>query len=364
MRNPTVSSVLLAVMATACMSDENFEEDVRESNVAHREWHREADVTNAEAYREVLAELRDLERGTFTSDRDEGDWQIDIAYAIARPKTAVDRGSIIILNGRSETYEQYGELIYDLRRQGYTLYLLDHRGQGRSDRMINFDRVGDSHYQKGTVDDFGEYSVDVRKFLMTVVQPDRAGRSTPLYGLGHSMGATVLTLFASLHPDVFDKLALSSPMFALDVDRSLGFKVMLALHPHDYANGGPWSPGNFANNALTGSRGRFTAKQEVFAEKRELRVGGPTFDWVDSALDAMVRVRERNGEIKPPVLLFSGGSDRVVETSGHRTVCRQINTAGGSCRLIRIPEARHEPLIETDEIRSRVLDTLVDFFEH
>src|SRR3954451_20076293 len=60
-----------------------------------------------------------------------------IRYRVFAPETppAVDKGAIVISSGRTEGMVIYQELIYDLQKQGYRVYILDHRGQGFSDHF-------------------------------------------------------------------------------------------------------------------------------------------------------------------------------------------------------------------------------------
>ena len=55
------------------------------------------------------------------------------------------------------------------------------------------------------------YVADLHQFITAVVKPDRATRPRrPLYGLGHSMGGTIVTLYAMEHPTTFAKIAMTS----------------------------------------------------------------------------------------------------------------------------------------------------------
>lgn len=370
----SVSFVALSALLTACAVTPEDPESLGsndEAIVQKEPWHSQADVANAAEYAKVLSFFRkSAVRGSFEShipkshDTRQGP-KVEIAYAIVRAEN--EKGAIVLLNGRTESFEHYAELAWDLTRRGYTLYMMDHRGQGYSSRLLDYDRVGDSSYQKGHVEAFRDYVVDVQTFITTVVQPDRAGKSPDtLYGLGHSMGGTVLTIFAERHPKALAKIALSSPMLALDIDGGFGLWLATWLHPTSYVDGkGPRDGSeHFAGNKLTSSRPRFMAKQDVWADHPKVSVGGPTYDWLDAARNAMSHARDDAALIEIPVLLLRAGNDRVVEPGGQAVVCNAINTKRpGGCRLEVLRDAEHESLIEVDAIRGHALDSIVKFLE-
>ncbi|MCT6568541.1 alpha/beta fold hydrolase, partial [Staphylococcus aureus] len=43
---------------------------------------------------------------------------------------------VVVVPGRIESYVKYPEVAYDLFQQGYDVIVLDHRGQGRSGRIL------------------------------------------------------------------------------------------------------------------------------------------------------------------------------------------------------------------------------------
>ena len=73
--------------------------------------------------------------------------------------------AIIILHGKSESYIKYAELIYDLKEPGLSFYLMDHRGMGFSERILDQDR------DKVFVKNFDNYVIDLKTFIDTVVKP-------------------------------------------------------------------------------------------------------------------------------------------------------------------------------------------------
>jgi lysophospholipase len=366
----TLTVLALAFAFAGCAFESDGDESGRSQDALS--WHSEEAVGNEAEYEKVLAALeRQAEKGSFTSDipKEHGDGRKpSIAYAIVRARTPEERGGIVLVNGRTESYSHYAELVWDMTLRGYTVYMMDHRGQGHSDRLLGYDHVGDSQYQKGHVDRFQDYVDDLHQFITTVVKPDRTGKTGKLFGLGHSMGGTVVTLYAMFHPDVLSRVALTSPMFKLDVDDGFWFDLAVWWHPTDYAKGkGPRDADDarFQGNPLTSSHARFDAKQAVWERHPGVLVGGPTYKWVDCALNAAKRTREGANRIQVPVLLLRAENDRVVEPEGQKQVCDKINTSpkGGTCRLEVLKDSRHEPLIEVDAIRGKALRTIVQFFQ-
>lgn len=61
---------------------------------------------------------------------------------------------ILLCPGRIESYVKYPELAYDLFHSGYDVVIIDHRGQGRSGRLL-----ADSHC--GHVVEFEDYVDDL-----------------------------------------------------------------------------------------------------------------------------------------------------------------------------------------------------------
>src|SRR3546814_1406424 len=100
------------------------------------------------------------------------------------------RGTVLLLNGRSEFVEKYAETACDLVALGFAVHSLDWRGQGLSDRLLP-DR------QRGHIDDFATLVADLAEVVDRVVAADLAGRA--LVGLGHPMGGKVGLSYLAHH---------------------------------------------------------------------------------------------------------------------------------------------------------------------
>ncbi len=107
--------------------------------------------------------------------------------------------------GRIESYVKYAELAYDLFHCGYDVVIIDHRGQGRSGRLL-----ADTH--RGHVVNFSDYVDDLAAFWQQDVQP---GPWRKRYILAHSMGGAIATLFLQRQPQAFHAAVFCAPMFGI-----------------------------------------------------------------------------------------------------------------------------------------------------
>jgi lysophospholipase len=270
---------------------------------------------------------------------------------------ASERAAVVILPGRSEPVLKYCELVYDLRTLPVSIHLIDHRGQGFSDRMLP-----DS--QKGYVDEFSDYTDDVETFV-TQLKAAHAGRR--IFMLAHSMGGAMATLLAERSPDLIEAMVLSSPMEEVNTDPywesvALGYATSLVVigKGAEYAPGkGPYDPNEaFEGNTVTHSRERFAMTKQVVAEHPELAIGGPTARWVKEAIEGTISARTFAWQLKTPTLLLQAGDDKIVKLGGQDWVCARAS----DCSKITLAGGSHELLMEKDPIRDRALDEILGFF--
>src|SRR5262249_38982212 len=121
------------------------------------------------------------------------------------------KGTVVVLQGRTEFIEKYFETIRDLRARGFAVTTFDLRGQGLSEHAMS-----DSH--KGYVRNFANYIPDLDAVMEPVVLPD----CPPLiFALAHSMGAAVAIRACYDGSRWFERIVLSAPMIALASGRLL-----------------------------------------------------------------------------------------------------------------------------------------------
>lgn len=259
--------------------------------------------------------------------------------------------NIVILPGRTEPALKYAELIYDLKDVKANLFIMDHQGQGESDRILK-----DKH--KGHVIYFSNYVNDFKQFMNEVVLPKQNNK--PLYLIAHSMGATISTKYMAEKSSVFTKAVLNCPMYQVNTEPYsesvarliTSFLVKIGKGQNYAPDRGPYKPDEdiFERSDVTHSRARFNYNKELFTQRPDIALGGPTARWVNQSLLATKTIHLAASKIKTPILMFQSGLDLIVRPARQNAFCENAN-----CKLIRFENAHHEILMEEDSIRNEAL---------
>jgi lysophospholipase len=313
-----------------------------------------ANVYGVSTERSAVAQAP-CEDGTFS-----GKERVRIAYqACVHP---AEKGAIVISSGRTESYLIYRELIDDLRKQGYSVYIHDHRGQGLSQRLLD-------DPQKSHVAKFDDYVADLHQFVHQVVKPNTHRR---LFLVAHSMGGGIASLYIEQYPQDFHAAALVTPMNA-PTNPTLGTGLLCAGNrlfpfPTRWARfQKPYDPDfAFAANDLTHSNTRWTRTRRIYNANREASLGGITHGWLRQACDAGVRMRDDANvdRIRIPILLLQAGDDTAVDKEAQEEFCDKVNDGdSGSCEGYVLRGALHALFIESDAFRIPALTKIIEFLD-
>ena len=293
-----------------------------------------------------------------------GQKKVSIAYKFfdhAKVDGSEDLGAIVLVTGQAEPSDRYSELVYDLYRKGYSIYLYDHRGQGYSGRMT-------SDPQVSYVRHFQHYVEDLSSFIETVVKPHRKESThQKLYLLAHSMGGAVSAFYLEQHPTTFNAAVLVSPMIEIQTKPYSRFTAGLIAglgcflgQGKNYALGQePWHPiPDVKESRVTTSAVRWSAFQQLLKDHPELAVGGVSYRWVDEALHVTSRIEADALKIKTPTLILRAGQDQLVQPKAELDFCEKSK----ACRLIDYLQSQHEIFSEVDSIRDSALDATLKQF--
>lgn len=305
----------------------------------------------SEVVGEVEQLLPEMEIGVF-----EGCHGVEIVYGIR--EVEAEKGVVIIVNGRNETFAKYRAVINELSAAGFTVYSYDHRGQGFSGRQL-----ADPH--KGHVESFDDYVTDLHFFLKHIVS--RRPHDSCLV-LAHSMGGTITLLHELRYPGSFAGIVMTSPMLGFSTAPWPAFLVSPLLSLLDalgrsrsyIIGGGPFKPEPFTDdNTLTSDRESYTNNQQLMIDHPRIQLGSPTNAWVKQSLAAIEEILAGAENLRLPIMILQAGADRVVDNKAQDLFCRRA----GNCELQVIPEARHEILMEKYELRKMAGKIMFKFFQ-
>ncbi|WP_372882775.1 alpha/beta fold hydrolase [Psychromonas sp.] len=272
--------------------------------------------------------------------------------------------AIVISQGRNESVLKYKELAYDLNRQGYDLYLIDHRGQGFSERL------GGDQY-RGHVDHFQDYVADLNRYISSL---ELAGKYQNNYLLSHSMGATISTLYLQQYAHPFQASVLFSPMMSINMGRIPVIVAKLITYSgtalcrwfSDKAcyifGGNDFQPKLFSNNAVTTSELRFNSSQNTHLEFPETQLGDASMRWVATSVSAAQQAINNADKINIPVLVVQAGGDTIVTAEGQYQFFENLTNCKMK-RFFNIDNAKHEIYLEKDQYRLTALNATLKFFQ-
>ena len=263
------------------------------------------------------------------------------------------RGTACLFPGRGESIEKYFETVADLRRRGFSVAIVDFRGQGGSTRSLE-------DPGKGHVGSFAEYDTDVQAFMTEVVLPTCP---QPYIGIGHSMGGNVLLRHSVNQGLWFDRLILSAPLLDIAPERlpvpphvARLFSAIAGIGPGArlYVPGGSAVPVEmcpFDGNPFTSDRERFERNRQLVEQRPDLSVGAPTIGWMRAAYKSCSTIMAPAfaQQVRVPMLLVAAGTDRIVSSTAIETFASRLKIGA----RVALAGSQHELLQERDEIRQR-----------
>ncbi|MGZ3787521.1 MAG: alpha/beta fold hydrolase [Bacteriovorax sp.] len=271
------------------------------------------------------------------------------------------KNCVVILPGREEAVEKYGEVVYDLLHskagRNLNFYLMDHRGQGSSERMkLPLDL--------GYVDRFEDYVSDVETFIADQKLDQNCDQK---FLLAHSLGAGIGTAYILKNPHTFDRVALSSPMLKIQTKPySYGVAKAIVKTSTALGRGAKFAVGQkgfnynltFEQNVFTSSPERFWMARSIFDLYPQSKLGGVSNRFVLEVMKATDPMRLRYSEISAPLLVMHAGIEEYSEPSEMVKLCAEAP----NCKRVFLKTSKHEVMMDRDVNRDIVIDEIRNFF--
>lgn len=276
------------------------------------------------------------------------------------------KGIVVVLPGMSEPWLKYLEVFHELHSNGYSVFSYDHRGQGLSPHL------NPKYKQALYVDSFDDYTKDLNSFLTSITStPEK--QNQPMFLVAHSMGAGIAFDYLTRFKSPFTGVAFSAPMFDIatkPVPRKItqiysDLSVLLNWGEHyPIGQGDDDCNHSFSETKVTSSLARWQMANLICHDHPESIIGGPSIQWVKEALDQADRItRFRKSPMIETqllnLLIIQAGIEHFVINEAQEEICSKMHR----CKLVKLPDSRHEILMERDSIRAPALKMILDHFE-
>lgn len=248
------------------------------------------------------------------------------------------KANVLVLHGFTESAEKFREVSYYFFKEGYSVFVPDLRGHGKSYRTSK--RVGTVN-----ADSFDDYARDIEILISKLILPSAEKKDLYLYS--HSLGSTVALLYMQKNPEAVKKAVLSSPMLCGNMGMPVGIakavaSALCALGGKNISAPGRcrFDPEQTVQNSDDTSEARFYYYHEKRKSDSLLQTNGPSFGWVKASLKARDSIfKEENlKKLTMPILLLKPQEDRQVLESWQDKFAEKVRAV----RVVNIPGSRHE----------------------
>ncbi|MCR5580177.1 MAG: alpha/beta hydrolase [Pseudobutyrivibrio sp.] len=261
-----------------------------------------------------------------------------------------EKATVVISHGYCEFTTKYMETMYYFYQMGYSVFIMEHRGHGFSDRQVD-------NYYKVHVNRFEDYVSDFNEFIDKIVRPESITERLILFA--HSMGGGIGALYLEQYPKVFERAILTSPMIALSTGGTskLVVKLLIALsycplfakrflpgyHDYDHIFKYPRC------SAL--SKARYTFQYQERERENRYRTNGCTYSWSREAFNVSKKILKNACLVQIPVIIMQASMDTLVVNEAQDEFASKIDT----CTIKRFEGSKHEIFNATD-------DTIVEYY--
>lgn len=270
-------------------------------------------------------------------------------------------GTILISHGFTEFAIKYAELIWYFLLEGYSVFIVEHRGHGKSLRENPLPSVV-------SIDDWRHYISDFAGALAHARREFGIPRPYKLFA--HSLGGAIGVGLLEKYPTLFSRAVLSSPMLEPKTGMPTRVAQRLSSQATVHGHGVMKIPAMSVFSAETkGHRtgGRSQARVQWFHTKRvedlEYQTTAPSFNWVFQALamDHAIGNPKSIARIVTPTLLLQAGRDHWVQPAAQRRFVALAQEAGVPVHFTGVPRASHEIFAESNVIVGPYLQRVLDF---
>ncbi len=269
------------------------------------------------------------------------------------------KANIIISHGHREFVERYNEMIYYFLNAGYSVFIMEHRGHGRSEHL-GIDR------SQINVELFDYYLDDIKLFVDNIVL--KKSMDKPLFLFAHSMGGGIGAGFLEKYPDIFKCAILHAPMLEINtgsipiVAAFILARIMKLIHKEMVYIPGqkPYEGQKEVHEKAADCIERYKYTYDNVINNELFQYGGSSINWYFECSKAIKDIIKKDNaeKVKIPVMLMQPQNDFYIMLKAHYEFAKYAK----NCTLVKIKNSKHESFNENDNIAFPVFNAILEFF--
>ncbi len=239
-----------------------------------------------------------------------GHENLNLYYQVWLP-SCNPKAILLVVHGLAEHSGRYLNLADHFVSMGYTVCGFDHRGHGKSDGL------------RGYVERFAYFLNDLHMFLNLLRNKHGYVR---IFIVGHSVGGTIATAYATRHQQEFDGLILSGatlrPGSSLSPAKIVAARLLSVILPKigvDVIDASAISQNQTVVDA-------YVDDPLVYRGKIRARLGA-------ELIAAMQELPGMAHHIKLPILIMHGTADRLSDPSGSKLLYQKVSSEDKTLKL-------------------------------
>lgn len=256
-----------------------------------------------------------------------------LAYRVVPADTP--RAAVVLVHGWFEHMGRWSWVAERLRDAGYSVFLFDLRGHGRS--------AG----RRGHLARFTQLLADLHAFRRTIVEPT----GLPQVLFGHSLGGLIVLRYLETDPDLPVQTAIIGSPFLAMGHRPPPWKLAVARLLSHVASGIPVIPVGLNTNWLSRDPAVGSAYRADPLVHRRMTPGA----WRE-ILEAQALTSQHADLIAVPILMLVAGADQISDPQVTLEFAHRLTSP---VTVRHYPDMLHEIL--NDPERQRVMDDIVEF---